>query len=603
MHYITQFKNIKMMKKNYFLLVAFFMAILSFGQGPIITMISDGDCTGGNPKVLEIYANGTVDFSQYSLENQTNGNTTWGATFDLTDLGTITDSFVYLYYESSSGTGTFISEYGSAGSSILTSSVLSVNGDDRVRIIETASGTVIDQYGVSDTDGSGTVWEYKDGYGKRTGGNANGGAFNPANWTFNNGGINGQGTCQGGATFESIIGLGTYTVPTGTASPTLAITSPADAATVLTGDVNVTLAVSNFDVGAADGTHDGHIHYTVDGGSTVMKFDTTPIALTGLAAGAHTVAVELVDDSHNPLTTPVTATVTFTVQAYTQVSDIATLRAGTVGEYYEFTGEALITFAQSHRNQKFIQDATGAILVDDASGNITSGARDNGISGIKGKLSAYRGMLQFQPTMDATVTPGSSVTITPELISLSDIGEAYEAKLVVLENVTIADAATGDGNFYEGTLYEMTRGTATGNFVTSFYDADYVAATPADVTPGTGIPTVAKDIVGIITEKSGATGYGHGFTARDTADFSTASIQENNIAGLAVYPNPSNGVLNIRTESNAVKNITIYNVLGAKVFQTTTAATQVNLPNINNGIYLLNIEENNQTATIKLMIK
>ena len=40
----------------------------------------------------------------------------------------------------------------------------------------------------------------------------------------------------------------------------------------------------------------------------------------------------------------------------------------------------------------------------------------------------------------------------------------------------------------------------------------------------------------------------------------------NAIAGLRVYPNPANTVLNITSDSFATKNVEIYNVMGAKSF-------------------------------------
>ena len=548
------------MKKNYFLLVAFFMAILSFGQGSedftnlaAGSGYSDGSFVGNNGITW------TYVQSRDAVAN-TGGNPTTlpalmlrrvssnSAVSSSTISGGIGDFSVKLYKQFTGG-GNRQVELFINGISKGTSTPF----DDYDEHVFTVTGINV---------GGDITIELKDITSKQV-------AIDDITWT----------------------------AYAGAASPALAITSPADAATVPSGDVNVTFAVSNFDVGAADGTHDGHIKYTVDAMAAPMKYDTTPIALTGLAAGAHTVAMELVDDADASLATAVTATVTFTVQAYTQVATIAALRAGTIGDAYELTGEALINYAQSYKHIKYIQDATAGIMIYDVPGNITAGVRGDGLSSIKGILSEYRGMMQLKPAMDATVVSPSTVAITPQLITLPDLvnnGEDYEAELVVLENVNLADVAGGDGNFATGTLYQMTRGAGVANFRTNFYGADYI---------GTAIPTVAKDIVGLITEKNGATGYGHIFTARDLADFSTASVQENNIAGLAVYPNPSNGVLNIRTESNAVKNITIYNVLGAKVFQTTTAATQVNLPNINNGIYLLNIEENDQTATIKLMIK
>ena len=78
------------MKKIYTLLCFVTLSCFAQSQVPIITMISDGDCSGGTPKVVEIYAQGTVDFSLYSLELQTNANTTWGSTDNLGSLGTVT---------------------------------------------------------------------------------------------------------------------------------------------------------------------------------------------------------------------------------------------------------------------------------------------------------------------------------------------------------------------------------------------------------------------------------------------------------------------------------------------------------------------------------
>jgi hypothetical protein len=66
--------------RHFFLFLVALLSFSVFGQTPIITMISDGDCTGGTPKVVEIYAQGAVDFTLYSLELQSNANTTWGGT-------------------------------------------------------------------------------------------------------------------------------------------------------------------------------------------------------------------------------------------------------------------------------------------------------------------------------------------------------------------------------------------------------------------------------------------------------------------------------------------------------------------------------------------
>src|SRR5690606_16852985 len=91
-------------------------------------------------------------------------------------------------------------------------------------------------------------------------------------------------------------------------------------------NVSLVFSVLNFDVASA-GNGDGHVHYTVNGGGVTMVYTTDPIDLGVLPAGAYTVDMELVDDSHAPLSPAVTATVNFTVEAATQVADLAALRA------------------------------------------------------------------------------------------------------------------------------------------------------------------------------------------------------------------------------------------------------------------------------------
>jgi len=200
------------MKKHYFLSLLLLVAFVIKAQTPIITMIADGDETGGTPKVVEIYANGTVDFSQYSLENQNNGSTTWSNTFNLGALGTVTDDFVYVYSDGSNA-GIFTQNFPSVSSAskldATSAGVLSINGDDRIRIVD-GSSNVIDIYGVDGMDGSNTPWEYKDGYAKRNDATGPDTTFDENNWSFHKGDLNTHGAVQDGTTYESIIGIGTY---------------------------------------------------------------------------------------------------------------------------------------------------------------------------------------------------------------------------------------------------------------------------------------------------------------------------------------------------------------------------------------------------------
>ncbi|MGV6830675.1 MAG: lamin tail domain-containing protein [bacterium] len=209
------------MKKLYFLLLTIFISGAAFGQGPIITIISDGDCSGGNPKMVEIYADGTVDFSLYSIERQSNGGS-WGTTTNLSAFGMVTDDFIYIYSDSSDPE-VFATEYPSASPSI-ENGVVNINGDDGIRLVLDSDGSVVDQYGVDGVDGSGQVWEYADGFAKRVDGSGPDGGFNTSNWTYSNGDLNGEGNCQSGTIFETVMGgVGTYST-TASTTPTVNVT-------------------------------------------------------------------------------------------------------------------------------------------------------------------------------------------------------------------------------------------------------------------------------------------------------------------------------------------------------------------------------------------
>lgn len=215
------------MKKIYSLL---FMSVagLTFAQTPIITGIMDGDCSGGHPKALEIYASGTVNFADYTLQNQTNANTTWGTDFNLAALGTRTNTFVYVVYGDPGAVGpVFAAEFAAIPSANVlvygtSPSTMNVNGDDRVRIIHAGTSAVIDQYGVESVDGTGEVWEYTDSWARRNNGTGPDGAtFTPSNWTFGGGdyatpavggALNNLGICQDAAAFSTVVPFGQFTL-------------------------------------------------------------------------------------------------------------------------------------------------------------------------------------------------------------------------------------------------------------------------------------------------------------------------------------------------------------------------------------------------------
>ena len=76
------------------------------------------------------------------------------------------------------------------------------------------------------------------------------------------------------------------------------------------------------------------------------------------------------------------------------------------------------------------------------------------------------------------------------------------------------------------------------------------------------------------------------------------------IDGFKLYPNPvTHGKIFINTTQNAPKQIFIFDVLGTQVLETTILGPELNLSDLDAGVYVLRVYEQNKVATRKLIIK
>lgn len=92
-------------------------------------------------------------------------------------------------------------------------------------------------------------------------------------------------------------------------------------------------------------------------------------------------------------------------------------------------------------------------------------------------------------------------------------------------------------------------------------------------------------------------------SAQDTKQ--QTKLQESSvIEGLNLYPNPvTNGKVYISTKNDLNKEIIIFDLLGKKVLQTVISSKELNVSNLNPGVYIIKINEENATASRKLIIR
>lgn len=135
----------------------------------------------------------------------------------------------------------------------------------------------------------------------------------------------------------------------------------------------------------------------------------------------------------------------------------------------------------------------------------------------------------------------------------------------------------------------------------------FTATTPATLT---NTPAAAyANLGGFILRQDGAAStpsitFDELRIGTSVSDLFTLGVNENAIAGLQVYPNPvNNGVFYIETALNAEKNVVVFDLLGKQVINTTITSSEINVANLNSGLYIVKITENGATATRKLIIE
>ncbi len=564
------------MKKIYTLLLTFF-SVTIFAQGSI------------NFDEPTNWVQGAAIFTSYSDHGYNDGVFSAIGAIVIRNTTTVTDGFA-------GANGTYSFRLRDNPSSSLTMTIASGGVGNFSFAVRRWDGTPATNFTVEYSINGGTDWTFSS--------TIDAAVTTDSDWKTVSGVINSTNANiqirirSNGTTERIMVDDFVWTAPT--SDPTLVISSPANGTfyNPATTSVNVSLSVSNFIV-ANPGSGNGHIRYTVNGGSPVSKFDTTPIALTSLTPNTYAVYLELVDDLGTPITPAVNTTVNFTIEAYNIVNNINDVRLDVlnngIGRYYQINNEALVTYARSTRNQKYIQDATAAILIDDAGNVITNTfAIGDGMTGFRGQTTYFNDLLQIVPLEN--IAPSSTGnTITPEVVTIANIignVELYESELVRINNVTFADG-NGTNTFAGNVTYNISDGN-TMEFRTFLTEVDYVVNSNI-------IPDVTRDVI-VLVSKNVVTPR---VVARSFVDVNTLSTNDfNAIDGLTMYPNPLKGnTLYLTSNTNATMSVQIFDVLGKEVLKSNVINNAVNVSGLNAGIYIVKVTEEGKTATRKLVIQ
>jgi len=490
-----------------------------------------------NNKAIEIF-NGTgapVDLSQYTVKLASNGGT-WSTSNSVTLSGTLNNNDVFVIANSQANqTILDVAD--------LTHTVTYFNGNDCLGLFH--GDTMIDIIGVYQQD-PGTAWPVA---------GIDGATLNhtlirkPEVVQGNTDWLSGAGTNLDNSEWivhpqDYIENLGSHTFNPGgeqhAATPTF--DPPAG---VYTEPISVTISST---------TPSATIHYTLDGTNPT---ESSPTYTGPIPLNTNTTIKAIAYASGYAPSYIASASYFFPVV----VTNLTELRAQTAGDgtVYMVSGLVVLTFQQSFRHQKYVQDNQAGVLIDDPSGVITTTYNLlDGITGLTGTIAYYNNMLQLTPVIDPGPATSSNSEIYIPTVTIAQINAnvaTYQARLVRIRNAHFSET----GTFATGQNYTLIDDTGSIVFRTTFYDVDYI---------GQPIPTGNFNIWVLVNQYNQTPQV----TARMLSDWSDVPVDdaiETPIVAklIGIYPNPFNPstTISFYTTKTESAQITIFNQKGQVV--------------------------------------
>lgn len=133
---------------------------------------------------------------------------------------------------------------------------------------------------------------------------------------------------------------------TASAQPGLTVSSPANDETINGSSVTISFEASEFSIvpsnvpldqaglqPEANVEGEGHVHFMLDLMPIIVWESTEPYTFTDVPPGEHTLMVELVNNDHSPLATPVVQQIQFRTNSDQLLANTGGGRAGSSGRY------------------------------------------------------------------------------------------------------------------------------------------------------------------------------------------------------------------------------------------------------------------------------
>lgn len=569
------------MKKEMFILAA---ALLGMGMASaqdthtysdlIVSEYVEGSSYN---KAIEIY-NGTgadVDLSAYTLQKQANGAGEYGNALELS--GTLADGLTYVIVVEDCDN----SDLRDLADTIASSQAMNFNGNDAVALFK--GSEKIDEVGVF---GSTADWG-KDVTLRRIYGEGPTATYDPSEWTE--------------ADKDDFSDLGKFGADVEAPSIRMVTSEASDPNTIM---VHVTELLDSISAVTVS-------NYSLDNGATVdsavYESDREYVVLKTSAltpTTEYTITVNGVTDRAGNAMNNATYTFTF---GYIDVEDLAALNAlrGSYveGQAYRITNPVVVTAvigkfgSGQNTTNVWVQDqgcettlghSMMLYRIEENASNLQVGSV---INNLIGQLTVYNDLVEMQYIDEASMEiTGETADVTVTTVTVAELlgenGMDYQNALVRIDGVIFAET----GSFEENTSYNISDGTSTIVFRTN-REGSYL---------GEAIPTEEVSVIGYIGWYNNQAQ----ILPRVKEDIFTPSANEDaRQIEVAVYPNPTDGELNVRAEGRF--DLNVYSVNGTLVLaqEGLNAEARIDLSGLSKGVYMVEVKTAEGSAMNKVVVR
>ena len=569
---------IGIMKKTMFILGSAFLGLgMAFAQESVTLsdlIISEYLEGSSNNKAIEIY-NGTgadVDLAAYSLMKQTNGSGDYKNEQVLTGTLANGETFVLVNSQASD-------ELKALGD--MTSNVTAFNGNDAVALFK--NGEKIDEVGVF---GDSTMWGENVTL-RRVYGEGPTATYDETEWEEGD--------------FDDYSDLGRYSADTEAPVIEMVTGEASDPTTIMVHFSETLDAASAANVA----------NYSLDNGATVdsaiYEEGRTYVVLRTSSltpATEYTITVNGVSDRSGNATSNATYTFTF---GYIDVENLAALNAlrdtYVEGQAYRIANPVVVTavigsfgsgqsttnvWVQDQGCETTVGHSMMLYRIEENAANLEVGSV---INNLIGQLTVYNDLVEMQYIDEASMEiTGETADVVVTTVTIAELlgenAQSYQNALVRIDNVLFAD----EGAFVANESYNISDGNNTIVFRTN-REGSYI---------GMEIPADPTDVVGYVGWYGGQAQ----ISPRMREDIgATAANEPASRIEVAVYPNPTDGELNVRAEGRF--DLNVYSASGALVMAQSglDGEARIDLSGLSKGVYVLEVRNSEGVAVNKVVVR